>query len=653
MKTIRCVTILTIGLIFLIGINAHPVFAEEMTVVSRGELFTLTATLFSNGTSGTLLPNQVVYFFDQSYDELMSSAITDGDGVASIDYSFDHSHPLGPTLINITFIGNESIALAPSCQWLTLMVTSLTTISITASNAEYAPNDHLKFSSILYDDSGNPVNNAELSILSDSEFITSDLTNTTGHVIFDVILDFTNFSLGQHTIDVVYGGDQSRFYRGSTISFQITIDQLSTTIELNDITNNLIMLNQTWTASIQLLTEESSLAYSPIDLHLDGTYLYTLNTDALGSAEIRLHINQTFEIGEHVLVFEYPGSYRYLSSATDVIINVGSPIYLNMTPLNLAEIGGFLKLRITAYDLYSRPLSHGAVQVSDNLSSSNVTATISNTPTIEVLFPVQGEIGIRTFKAQITNGVLLTNNTNFLIIDIFSRPHIEISDTNILGYAYPSQTWVLSVHLHDYRGNLSNRFLEYYFSGVSQRLTAITGIDGMITIEVICPDLEGDYFLHVTYEGNTSEYELPCNQTLAFTVSQKIPIVVSLEKYEIITPLNTIEVTLRLQSLNGTYPKDVVVIYQWLSIDSSKSSGLDGYLDIQLPIPSNSGVHSLMYEIAPTNGILSHSGIIYIIITSTDANASEGIGLYGIIIGFVGSVCIFSIPLVRRRLIVH
>ncbi len=653
MKTIRCATILFIGLIFIVGISTHPVFAEETTVVSRGELFTLTATLFSNGTSGIPLPNQVVCFFDQSYNELMSQAITNGEGIASIDYSFDYDHPLGPTLVNITFTGNESVSLAPTCQWLTLVVTSSTTITITTLDTVYAPNDHLSFSSRLSDDSGTPINNAELSILCDSKFITSSLTNTTGHVLFDIILDFTNFSLGQHTIDVVYNGDQSRFYRGATISFQIAINQLLPTIELDGITNNPVILNQTWNASIQLQAEDKTLAYSPIDILLDDTYLYTIYTDELGNAEVRLHINQTFEIGEHNLVFEYTGNNRYHSSTTDVVINIGSPICLNVTPLNFAEIGSFLRLRITAFDLYSRSLPYGIIQVSDQLSGNNITTTISNAAKIEVLFPVEGEIGIRTLQVQVTNGALLTNNTVSLIIDVFSRPQMEIANTNILGYAYPSQTWILSVHIHDYRGNLSNRILEYSLSGTSQISSTITENDGMSTNEVICPDTEGDYFLYVIYKGNVSEYELPCNQTLAFTVSQKIPIVVSLEKYEVIRPLNTIEVTLRLQSLNGTYPKDVVVIYQWLSVESSKPSSLEGYLDIQLPIPSNSGVYLLMYEISPTNGILSHSGVIYIIITSTDANASEGIGLYGITLGFVGSVSIFSIPFVRRRLIVH
>jgi len=653
MKAIRCATIIAIGIFFIIGISAHPVSAEEMTVVSRGESFTLTATLLTNGTSGIPLSNQVVYFFDQSYDELMLSAITDGDGIASIVYSFDNNHPLGLTLVNITFTGNESLSLAPTCQWLTLMVTSSTTINITTSEAEYAPNDHMNFSAFLTDDLGTPINNAELSIFSDSELITSELTNATGHILFDIILDLANFGLGEHTIDVVYSGDQIRFYRGATISFQIEINQLSTAIKLDTTSNNTILLNQTWTASIQLLTGEIPLNHSPIDVLLDGLYLSTISTDVLGCTEINILINKTFEIGEHIFLFEYLGSNRYESSTIDVIIYVGSPIYLNVTPLNSAEIGSVLLLRINICDLYSRPLPYAHILVSDSLSNNTITTTISNASTIEVLYPIQGERGTRTLFVHVMNGALLTNNTDSIVIDVFSRPIIEIISSNILGYAYPSQTIILSILVQDYRGNLSNRFLVYYFSGFSQEFSVTTGINGMATIEVICPDTEGDYLLQVLYEGSLSEYELPCNQVFTFSVSQRIPVAISLEKYEIIAPLSTIRVTLRLQSLNGTYPKDVVVNYQWLSVDSSISSTLNGYIDIRLSIPSNSGVHSLVYEVAPTNGILSHSGIIYIIITSTDANASEGIGLFGIIIGFAISVGIFVIPLVKRQLIVQ
>jgi hypothetical protein len=65
-----------------------------------------------------------------------------------------------------------------------------------------------------------------------------------------------------------------------------------------------------------------------------------------------------------------------------------------------------------------------------------------------------------------------------------------------------------------------------------------------------------------------------------------------------------------------------------------------------------SGIHSLHYEIEPIGGIQACSGIIYIITTSEDANASEGVGLYGLILGFTSSIGLSMAAVIRRRLII-
>lgn len=652
MRTVKFALILAIGLLVLIGMNSHPVSAEEVTVISRGELVTINATLLTNGTFGMPLINQVVYFFDQSYNELIASALTDEQGIASINHRFDESHPLGFTLLNITFVGNESLSLAPSCQWLTVMIVSPTSINITLPKTDYAPNDYLEISGILIDDLENPIENAEISVFRDSEFITSGITNDTGHIEIDIFIDSSRFDLGSHEIEIVYSGNQTVFYRGATTSFQIAIDKLSTNLIVDSTSVSPVMLNQTWNASLQLVTEDNNLSYNHVNFLLDGTFFMTIYTDIQGNAEVQIQLNQSFQIGEHIITFEYPGNNRYESCTKDMTILVGSPIHLNVTPLNFAEIGKSVSLEVSVCDLYYRPLPFAYVLISDSLSNNNVTTTISQISVIEVDYLVQGVIGTRTLYVRIINEELLTNNEAILEIDIYSRPSIEIIKSNIFGYAYPSQTLFLSVLVKDYRGNLSDRTLVYYIQSYSHNSSVITGINGMSTIEVTCPQTEGNYLLSINFEGHLSEFELPCNQLFAFTVSHRIPVALLLENYEIIGPLNTIQATLRLQSLNGTYPKDVTVNFLWQSVESSKSSSSEGYIKLQLPIPSNSGIHSLVYEVVPTNGILSHTGVIYIIITSTDANASEGIGFYGILIGFTGSMCIFTLPFVRRRLLI-
>ena len=106
MESMRYLLLIAMGVILIAGIGITPTSAAETPVVSRGESFTLSATLLTNGTSGNPLSNQEVFFFDQTYNELMGIAVTDTEGQASIDYAFQSSHPLGLTIVNITFRGN-------------------------------------------------------------------------------------------------------------------------------------------------------------------------------------------------------------------------------------------------------------------------------------------------------------------------------------------------------------------------------------------------------------------------------------------------------------------------------------------------------------------------------------------------------------------
>ena len=162
MGSIRFVVIVALVTILCISMTTHSVAAEEFPVISRGESVNITATLLTNGTSGEPLPNQAVFFFDETTNNLMASTKTDSNGIASLDYSFPMNHPLGNTLINVTFRGNTSLALAPTCQWFILTITSVTNIEVSTQKTEFAPNDNLEFSVCLTDDAENPVESAKI-----------------------------------------------------------------------------------------------------------------------------------------------------------------------------------------------------------------------------------------------------------------------------------------------------------------------------------------------------------------------------------------------------------------------------------------------------------------------------------------------------------
>ena len=639
-------------MLLCIGITTYPVSAEEYPVVSRGESFNISATLLTNGTSGVPLANQKVYFFDQTWNSLIASTETDSNGIASIDYSFPMNHPLGNTIVNITFRGNTTLALAPTYQWFVLLITSSTNIELHVPISEFAPNDNLEFSIHLVDDITNPVVSANLTILCDGISILDIHTNETGYASILIPLNPTNFSLGHHTIEVRYEGDSTQFYRGSFALFEFNINRIPTYFEILTISNNPVMLAQPWSTTLQVMTEEGHLTMETIHILLDGTYFATVSTDPEGHVRFSLLINQSFSIGEHTLTFEYLGNERYQQSIVDIVVNVGSSLYLNITPLNYAEIGQNLTLRIDALDAYSRPLSDGIIEIIDLSTNQIVVSPLSSQSTTFVQFPIFGGKGPRLLHINVTNGILLNNNTIILNLNIWTRPTIEILSSNILGYASPQQTLLIGIRLEDYRGALSDKLLQLFLSGTNETTSVNTRIDGLARIEFQGPSAEGYYLLYILYEGNQSDYELSCFREFSFIVSQTIPIEVILSDYEIISPFASIRVRLKIQALNGSYLEGIPLHYNWITMEGNSISTTDGITELHLPMPPVSGIHTLHYEIGAIGGLQATSGIIYIITTSTDANSSQGVGFYGLFIGFVSSLGISLIPVFRRRLLV-
>ncbi|MFW9847775.1 MAG: hypothetical protein ACFFF4_01460 [Candidatus Thorarchaeota archaeon] len=652
MESIKTTTIVFLAVIFCIGITIHPVAAEEYPIVSRGESFNITATLLTNGTSGIPIPNQIVYFYDQTWNSLLVTTETDIYGKVSIDYSFPLSHPLGNTLLNITFRGNVSLALAPTCQWFTLLVMSSTNIGVSIPKSKFAPNDNLDFSVHLLDDLTNPVGSANLSLFCDNIFILNLQTNETGYAFTSIFLDPAEFSLGNHSIEVRYDGDLLQFYRGTSISFDFEINQVYTEFEILSISQSPIMLTELWNTTLYLSSDEGPLSGESVLIMLDDSYLDTTNTDTEGFVSFSYPISDLFTIGQHSITFEYDGTERYKSSIIDISLEVGTPLNLSVIPLGSAEIGKNLTLEIDALDAFLRPISDGVISIIDPTTNISLTTFFSNQSQILVQFPIEGEKGFRKLYLNITKDNLLKNNSFVLSLDIWTRPIVEIISSNILGFASPQQIVSIDVILEDYRGPLSERIIQFILPSANETIFVNTKVDGSARIEFQSPNLEGYYCVYITYQGNQTDYELSYSKEYSFSVSQTIPLQVILKDYEIIAPLASIRVKIQLQALNGSYPEGILIEYSWLSSDGITQSGTNGISEFHISIPPTAGIHILQYQIDPIGGLDASSGMIYIITTSQDANATEGIGLYGLIIGLTISIGIAIIPEFRRRFLV-
>ena len=124
----RVLFLFSILFLVLISVNAGVASADENLVAIRGENVTLSVVLLQNGTYGEPVPEQEIYFFDQTNNQLLGNAITDSNGLASIIWDIPSDYLLGPTIINATFYGNESQFLASSFQNIVLNILADTEI---------------------------------------------------------------------------------------------------------------------------------------------------------------------------------------------------------------------------------------------------------------------------------------------------------------------------------------------------------------------------------------------------------------------------------------------------------------------------------------------------------------------------------------------
>ena len=106
---------LSLFFIVLLLSSSASVDAEEVNIGVRGEDVTISAILLQNGTYGTPVPNQTIEFYDQTMNSFLNYGLTNAAGIATIVWNIPIDHSLGPTTLNATYRGNESLFLAPSC----------------------------------------------------------------------------------------------------------------------------------------------------------------------------------------------------------------------------------------------------------------------------------------------------------------------------------------------------------------------------------------------------------------------------------------------------------------------------------------------------------------------------------------------------------
>lgn len=640
------VLVLILSLILLIlSSNIGIASADEELVALRGEDVTISVILLQNGTYGNPVTEQRIEFFDQTNNLLLGIDFTDSSGFASIIWNVPIAYSLGPIIINATFRGNESLFLSPSYQSITLNILSSTEIIVHDTPVLLAPGDMLSFSVTLIDDFSNPLSNRPLLVFSDDILLASSVTNSTGGASFSINCNNSWSTLGENTIQVVHEQDILDYYGRAQALFNVEIQKLVTSIQTN-FSLEFVPLGDSFSLEVELCSIEGGISSNLVVL-FDGHPTTTLSTDLSGNGTLNLDIDEQVSLGHHHLSIIYNGTERYTGTSLDLEFDVLSPAFIEIIVPFFTVIGSNTDITISLYDILGRPIE-GTLSISDFSNGKNMSIQIPRETTHFIIeFPIFSPVGLHSLLMRIGNS-FVTNNSIIHTITVWSQPEIILKQSNILHYASLSQELTFITQLTDWSGNISYQSIHLLCNNVIVE-SSTTDEYGIAVLSALAPNREGNYNFSIFYPMNTTRYEFSAKLDYYLTVSTYIPVLVELDYYEIIPPLQQISIFLRVQCLNGSLLEGILIRIIWESIDSYAITEQGGISQIHLPIPNTSGNYTLYYEVEQNLKLAASSGTINISISLIDILSSQGIGINGFVFGILSSFTIVAIPLVRRR----
>ena len=639
--------ILLFGIFFaMLFISGFPsIAAENENIGIRGNAVTIRAILLQNGTYGIPVSNQVIEFYDQMMNDFLSYGVTDNSGIASITWIIPDYYPLGPTIINATFRGNESLFLAPSCQWVSINILSSTSLTIYNDEDVLAPGDNVSFKIKILDDHLSPLHDASISVYCNNMLLATSFTNDTGIASFSIPCNTSWSNYGENIIHVVFEQDLINYYSRAEVMFTINVQKIDTQIIISSFSDHRI-LGDELSADITLNTTKGGIAAN-LGVFLDEYQLGIISTDGSGHFTFITEIDNRFTLGSHNLELKYNGSNRYSESVLNKQFDVFGFINIECKTDAPAIINSTIDFDVKVTDVLNRPVS-GMLYILDSTSGFNTSCQIPiDSSDFIIPFTVSDSFGYHNLSLTVENSFVLNGTLSYSLL-VWSLIKIEISETNVYHYSSPNQEILFLVHLRDFFGNCSDRDIQLRLNG-NMIQSYRTNKDGIATLITNAPINEGTYNYSILYPKNLDRFELPNRLDYRLIVSKQVPIKMNLNNCEIIPPLQIIKVKLQVVCLNGSLLGGITVKFDWLSIEKYEITKENGIIIMQLPLPSTSGNFSLDYEIQSTDSLSYSSGVINLSITYVSILAAQGVGIGGFAITFIVSSILFAIPVIRHR----
>lgn len=653
MAALRLLTILTlaISVIMIFGNGASVVHAETPPIF-RGDSITISAVLLENVTYGNPIQNQKMEFYDQTNDVFLGTALTDENGVASIRWDIPLSQPLGETIINSTFRGNESLFLDPSVQLIRITIFSRTEILIQSDSTTLAPGDNCSIRARLVDDMGNGISNICISAFVNDLYVFSTFTNSSGYFEFEIKYDSSLFNLGVNFVKVATVDSSQSFYFYSFKTIIVEYHKLRVALSEFVPANMNINLNDSMSLILYAQSDGSPLNGVGLDVFIDDMYMGTWITDGGGLANISLIVDGSVDIGKHTIGILFLGNYRYEKARLEIKINVYSISIIEAVFPEKLVTRSYSSFYLAIHDAFGRPYNNITIGVTDSVSNYTCWIKARSTDEVQVPYIPVGPRGPRMLTITIINQPFIINKTWNITIDVWAKPSINIVTQSIYGYAMPMQAITITCRLEDNMRVLENVVILLSNRDGSFYQSVFTNESGYATIEWRAQSQVGLDYMDIIFQGDNSSYYLSNRLRYEYQVSRQIPMGIIMKSCNPIIPLRIITVCLQVVAHNGSRISGLSIDYYWLELKGHATSGKSGTIYFDISMPSSNGTFLLYYKTQYLEGLAPSNGTFSIIIDYAQAQAAEGIGINGLFASCITLVISSIVPFLRRRYLI-
>ncbi|NUL82771.1 MAG: Ig-like domain repeat protein [Armatimonadetes bacterium] len=358
-----------------------------------GEPISLVATMRRTTNNGLVAGKSIRFSVNGG---IVGSAVTNSEGVASLQTTVQESWPIGASPLLAEFLGDANYA--PSSSTVTMNV-SQTDVSISVEPATGATGESVSLRATLRRGTDSaPIPGKTMSMIVSGTIVGTGITDANGQATVSYVVP-SSLGMGVRTLQGSFSGDA--VYRSGSGTSTLTVVQAETRVSVDPGVAT-IGAQTTLSATLRRSTDNAPLGSMSLNFFVDGIFVGAALTNASGFAQRPVTLQDTFQAGTKPLTVTYGGNDRYRPGEGESTVLVNrSPTTL--TPYNVAAgIGATAALSATL----RRNTDNGIIAgrpVRFLVEGQFVGTAQTNSSGLAVfLYPVPESLGLgqKTFTAQ-------------------------------------------------------------------------------------------------------------------------------------------------------------------------------------------------------------------------------------------------------------